>query len=235
VTPKQLSWWSGTRSIGEGSTGTRRRRSRLQDVDLLPNILARHFLATSRPPSSIRVTKSPCAGLFDGRYWARTSDPQLVDRPARVMRGFAGLALIARTPLRTLEKRLLTPSRRLSPADTKSELCAVQALNRHWDAIEGSAARAVLIRRLSRELASPRATRDGIAWPCSHAPGAEPACEPLLDRTPAPTSVAPVGPPQRPRSHGHARGLEGTTSSGSDGCSVPITSETRAGRSARSR
>jgi hypothetical protein len=62
-----------------GSHGDRRH------VQWLTDTVARTVVA---PRSVIRQQKGPNYGAFDGRYWARTSDPQLV---VLVLKGrFAG-------------------------------------------------------------------------------------------------------------------------------------------------
>src|SRR3954451_15837698 len=48
-----------------------------------------HSLATRR---LLKQQKSAYAGLFYGRYWARTSDPQLVE-PAALLRTVSGNSL----------------------------------------------------------------------------------------------------------------------------------------------
>jgi hypothetical protein len=80
VTPNQHPWGSPSRSRSGSrvNTGFARRVGLARNARR--NTMARLVLADC---CSLKQQKSLCAGLFDGRYWARTSDPQLVDSGQR--------------------------------------------------------------------------------------------------------------------------------------------------------
>jgi len=77
LTPKQHRWCSP-----HSPTDSKRRPCPNSGLTRLvrPNTMARSVLADC---CSLEHQKSPCAGLFDGRYWVRTSDPQLVEMGSR--------------------------------------------------------------------------------------------------------------------------------------------------------
>ena len=76
LTPNLHTWGSPShrRSKDEASSGLARHAG--PPPMTRANTVARPFLAIR---CSLKQQKGPYAGPFDGRYWARTSDPQLVE------------------------------------------------------------------------------------------------------------------------------------------------------------
>jgi hypothetical protein len=68
----------------------------------------------------------------NGRYWARTSDPQRVDTTAGFVAGSDSLTVFICTRQQVATERVFRRLAGVSGKADKLRLCPFQALNRHW-------------------------------------------------------------------------------------------------------